>query len=78
MAKTECIVTTSSERPIHDVAKDLGKAGLKVTQVLDEVGSIIGTCEPKHVEKLRSIRGVSDVSASGEIDIGPPDSPTTW
>jgi hypothetical protein len=78
MAQTECIVTTSSERPIKDVAKDLAKAGLKVDQVLDEIGSITGTCEPKQLDRLRAVRGVSDVSQSGGVDVGPPGSPTTW
>ena len=78
MAQTECIVTASAERPIGDVAKDLTKAGFKVSQVLGEIGSIIGSCEPQHLKKLRAIRGVSDVSLSGSVDIGPPDSPKTW
>ena len=78
MAQSECIVTTSQERPINDVAGDLRKAGFKVSQVLGEIGSITGHCDAQHLDKLRAIRGVADVSVSGRIDIGKPDSPKTW
>lgn len=72
------IVTTSSDRPIHDVAKDLAAAGLKDIQVLQEIGSITGSIEDDKVAKLRKVRGVKDVSADLSINIGPPDSRETW
>lgn len=72
------IVTISGPRPVNEVAKDLKAAGFVVDQVLDEIGSITGKADDGVVAKLRTIRGVADVSSEGEIDIGPPDAPTTW
>ncbi|MGQ0639381.1 MAG: hypothetical protein ACT4P6_01205 [Gemmatimonadaceae bacterium] len=72
------IVTISGERTAKQVAKELKAAGFTVDQVLDDIGSITGKADDKVVGKVRSIRGVADVSSNEQIDIGPPDSPTTW
>ena len=72
------IVTTSGERPVKDVAKDLRAAGFAVDQVLDEVGSSTGEADDRVAQKARSIKGVADVSPDMPIDIGPPGAPTTW
>ncbi len=72
------IITASEERPIDDVAKDLAKAGLVKGQVLKEVGVVTGYAAGKIATKLRKIRGVTDVSPDQSVDIGPPDSETTW
>jgi len=76
--KKKWIVTASSDRSIHDIAKDLADAGLKDIQILQEVGIIIGSSEDEAVAKLRKVRGVKDVSLDISIDIGPPDSRETW
>ena len=72
------IVTTSGDRPVKDVAKDLKAAGFSVEQVLDEIGAITGSADDRVAEKARSVKGVTDVSPDTAIDIGPPGSPTTW
>jgi hypothetical protein len=72
------VITTSTGRPIKDIAKDLEAAGFSVGQVNDEIQSITGAAGDKSVEKLRKISGVIDVSPDTPIDIGPPDSPETW
>ena len=72
------VITASGERPLRELAKDLAKAGLKVREVLEEVGSIIGTAEEGAEKKIRKIRGVADVSRDAPIDIGPPGSSDTW
>ena len=72
------IVTTSSDRPIKDIARDLEKAGFTVANVLDEIQSITGTAADTAVGKLRSVAGVVDISSDAPIDVGPPDSPETW
>jgi len=72
------IVTTSGERPAKDVAKDLRAKGFAVDQVLDEIGAITGAADDAIADKLRAVKGVADVSPDSPIDIGPPDSPTTW
>ena len=79
MAKNKTwIVTTSGERPARDVAKDLKAKGFTVDQGMDEIGTIIGAADDAVASKVRAIEGVSDVSPDSPIDIGPPDSPTTW
>lgn len=72
------IVTTSPDRPIKTIAKDLEKAGFSVGKVNGEIQSISGAAGEDVVKKLRSISGVVDVSADEPIDIGPPDSSDTW
>ena len=72
------IVTTSSDRSIKDIARDLRKAGFSVGHVLEEVGSITGAAADDTITKLRSIPGVVDVSPDRPVDIGPPDSGDTW
>lgn len=72
------IVTTSGDRSLGDVAKDLTRTGFAVGQMLDEIGAITGSASEDVVERLRSIPGVADVSPDGTIDIGPPDAPVTW
>ena len=72
------IITTSGDRSIHEIAKDLAKAGLTGSQVLEEVGSITGSAGDKTVAKLRKVRGVVDVSPDFPVDVGPPDSSDTW
>ena len=72
--KKEWIVMTSGERSPSEVAKELTKHGFKVGQVLDEIGMITGDAADDVVAKARKVHGVKDVSASGNIDIGPPGS----
>ena len=72
------VVTTSADRPIKDVARDLEDAGFSVGNVNGEIQSITGAAGHESVKKLRKISGVVDVSPDTAIDIGPPDSPKTW
>lgn len=72
------IVTTSGDRPLYEVAKDLREAGFTVDNVLDEIGCIAGSASQDVVRRVRAIPGVADVSPDTPIDIGPPDSPVTW
>lgn len=72
------IVTTTGDRSLADIKKDLTKTGFKVKQVLDAIGCITGAADDAVVKKLRSIHGVADVSPDTPIDIGPPDAPVTW
>jgi hypothetical protein len=72
------IVTTSPDRPISDIMKDLKAAGFSIGQVLEEAGSITGAAVDETVKKVRSIAGVVDVSPDTPIDIGPPGSRETW
>ena len=76
--KQQWVVTLSGGRPAHEVAKDLAKSGLKVGNVLDQIGSITGSASAAAVQKLRAVPGVADVSPDHAIDIGPPGAPVTW
>ncbi len=76
--KKDWVVTTSGDRPLEEVAKELRKSGFKVGEVLHEVGLITGEGGDDVAEKLRKIKGVTDVSANAGADVGPPDSTDTW
>jgi hypothetical protein len=72
------IVTTSADRPIGEITSDLKEAGFSVGHVLEEINSITGAAAETSVAKLRSIKGVVDVSPDLPVDIGPPGAPETW
>jgi hypothetical protein len=72
------IITTSSDRPIADIGRDLASAGVSRRRVLKDVGSIIVSAKATSIPKLRAIRGVVDVAPDTAINIGPPDSSMTW
>jgi hypothetical protein len=73
-SKTPVIVTLSGKRNVHDVARELKAAGLKVDSVLEETGIVTGQADLGSHSRLRKVRGVSDVSVDNPVDIGPPDS----
>jgi hypothetical protein len=72
------IITTSGNRKLNDVTRELTQAGFAVEQIHSEIGSVAGDASADVAEKLRSIPGVADVSPDTPVDIGPPDSPVTW
>ncbi len=72
------IVTTSADRAISDIAKDLERAGFVVEHVNDVIQSISGEAPDNRVDALRAVSGVVDVSPDQPIDIGPPGSKDTW
>jgi hypothetical protein len=76
--KTDWIITTSGDRPIHDIAKDLTTAGFTLREILEEVGCITGSADEKVIQRLRKISGVTDISPDLEITLGPPDAGVTW
>lgn len=67
------IVTTSGNRSLKDIKKELAEAGFGVDQVLEDIGVITGTADD--ADRLRSIPGVADVSPDHEVHIAPPDAP---
>jgi hypothetical protein len=46
--------------------------------VLEEIGIITGSATDSVAEAVRAIPGVADVSPDQPVDVGPPDSETTW
>ena len=67
------VVTTSGDRPLNDVARDIEAAGFAIDQVLDQIGIITGSATDSVAEAVRAIPGVADVSLDEPIDIGLPD-----
>lgn len=71
-------ITTSGDRSLKDIRKDVKEAGFSVDEVYEEIGIITGAASEAVAKKLKAIPGISDVSPEEDIDIGPPDSPVTW
>jgi hypothetical protein len=71
------IITTSEDRPVGEIVKELALAGLTVEHVLEEIGSITGRADPASVGRMRKVKGVMDVSPDSGVDIGPPDAPVS-
>jgi hypothetical protein len=77
--RKQWIVTTSpGSRSLSDVKQSLSKTGFTVDQVFQEIGSITGSASDAVAKRLRALPGVADVSPVVPVDIGPPDSSTTW
>jgi hypothetical protein len=75
-AKSRLIVVTSGERPVHEVAGELEKAGFAVEEVLDSINQVTGRAAPQAMRRLKKVRGVTDVSPEHPpFSIGPPDAP---
>jgi hypothetical protein len=72
------VITTSGDRPITEISKDLEAVGFEIRHVLTEIRSITGSADKKLVAKLRKVRGVIDVSPETSIDVGPPDAGDVW
>jgi hypothetical protein len=71
------VITLSGDRPVPEVTADLEAAGLKIDQILAEVGVVTGSAPANAASRLRRVGGVSDVSADHGVDIGPPGSPVS-
>jgi hypothetical protein len=76
--KKTWIVTTSGDRSIQDIGKELADAGLTDIKILTEVGIITGSADETIKKQLHKVRGVKDISPDISIDIGPPNSRETW
>lgn len=72
------VVTSSGGRPLKDVAADVEAAGFAIDEVLEAIGIITGSATESVAERVRAIPGVADVSPDQPVDIGPPNSETTW
>jgi hypothetical protein len=58
---------------IAEVVVGLRGAGLRVDEVLDAVGVVIGTVDPDDLEALESVRGVAGVELQHSVRLAPPD-----
>jgi len=73
--KQTLIITTSGNRAVKDVARDLKDAGFDVEEVLEEINVVTGKGTAGSMDKLRSVQDVVDVSEDNPVDIGPPGAP---
>jgi len=73
--KQSLVITTSGNRSIKDVARDLKDAGFDVEEVLEAINVVTGKGKADSKDKLRSVQDVVDVSEDHPVDIGPPGSP---
>jgi len=68
----------SPSRPVEEVARDLKQAGFRVDQVLHAIGQVTGQAAPNLKRRLKSIRGVDDITDTHkDFDIGPPGAPVS-
>jgi hypothetical protein len=58
---------------LTEVAEDLRRAGMRVEQTLEGLGTLTGFCDPGNLENVRRVRGVVSVERSREVEIPPPD-----
>lgn len=65
--KKSLVITTSGKRPLHEIARDLEAAGFEVEQSLNEIKIITGRGAAGIEDKLRSIKGVDDVSDDFQV-----------
>lgn len=72
------IVTAKRDVPVRELAAELEKLGFEVRSVLEEIGSIVGTIDSKHVARIRRVAGVADVIEDADVSIGPPGEGRTW
>lgn len=59
---------------MSDVVQNLESAGLKVEQLMENIGIITGSCDSAKVEALSKIEGVAHVEPSRQYQLAPPDS----
>ena len=78
MPASDWIVTTSPERSIAQIAKELASAGFQVGAVLAEIGVITGRGTAATVARLRGRPGIADIAPAGAVDAGPPGADPAW
>ena len=60
---------------IADVASALQATGMRVEQVLGEIGMVVGTIDADAEPSVRAVAGVQSVDRSLDFRLPPPDSP---
>lgn len=77
--KKTYIIITSEDEPIQNISRELKKKGFSIESTLDAIGQIIGKGDAEMKKEALKIKGVKDIIQShDDINIGQPDSDTTW
>lgn len=63
------IILTDGSRPLDDIAKDLGTAGLMHVAVLEHVDCITGKANPDSVPAMLMVPGVTNVEPDMPVEI---------
>ncbi len=72
------VVTTSPERPIEEVARELADHGFMVGDILDAIGCITGAAERGTIDALLAIEGVDAIEPDVDVDLPPGEEGPTW
>jgi hypothetical protein len=75
MVKVTVTVDPRHVATIADVADALRATGMRVEQVLGDVGMVLGSVDADAEQSLRAIDGVQSVDRSLESRLPPPDAP---
>jgi hypothetical protein len=67
------IVDDAQLAKIDELADRLRNAGMRVEQVLGEIGMITGSLPPEHRERVRTMPGVAGVEDEVTFHAPPPD-----
>jgi methylmalonyl-CoA mutase cobalamin-binding subunit len=57
-----------------EVAEDLQEHGMKIDQVMDQVGIVTGSCPSDDLPALRQVPGVDHVESAHTFHLSPPHS----
>ena len=76
MPKTNVSVSVDDQHidEIVEVAGQLSSAGMKVEQIMNKIGVIVGSCDSDKMEAISQVEGVSAVEPERDYQISPPES----
>ena len=59
---------------MFSLVENLQNKGMKVEQVMEKLGIIVGYCSLQQIEKISKIPGILNVERDREYQLAPPDS----
>ncbi|HEY6911572.1 MAG TPA: hypothetical protein VI356_19485 [Myxococcales bacterium] len=68
------LVDDAALQRIRSIARRLEKAGMKVEEVQEEIGTITGSVPADELRALEHVEGVSGVEEQRQVSIAPPGS----
>lgn len=74
MSKVNVSVADDHLGNFSDVVARCRKAGMKIEHEMKTIGVISGSIDDAALEKLRRVKGVSQVEAESSFQLAPPDS----
>lgn len=76
MSKVNLIISVEDDNgeKILELVKLLEASGLKIEQVMKQIGVIRGSIDSTEVEKISQVEGVASVEVEQKIQLEPPES----